>query len=491
MPKRRSAPELSQGHFFAPEKSAILHAQNMNKPLKRAEKKTKIICTIGPASQDIPMLTQLIKSGMNVARLNFSHGSYDSHRMTMANIRAASKKLDVPIAIMQDLQGPKIRVASLEKPIAIKTGQSVTIGKDFSMDFDISASVKPGDRILIEDGLLELIVQKISGRNIRCKVMNGGLVQSHKGINIPDSVTKFPVMTEKDKRDLKFGLENDVDYVALSFVRDAKDITNIKSLIEKWNPKGKQAPLVIAKIEKPEAIQNFESILAATDVVMIARGDLGVELEAARVPILQKEIIEACLDAGKPAIVATQMMDSMIRNPRPTRAEVSDVANAVLDGADCVMLSGESAFGAYPLETVREMAAAIGHAENSEYALHQGQELLPELGHAEAKAIGAVVTSFAAATNIARERLASQMLFFVNNRRQSKLYRQLSLVWGVHQGGISASKEVIGATDIPAQASQIVKAARAMKFAEKGDEIVVLSKQGPDGLFASAEIRTV
>jgi pyruvate kinase len=426
-------------------------------------KKTKIIATIGPASQDTAMMTKMVKAGMNIVRLNFSHGSYDNHSQLMATIRSVSKATDTSVGILQDLQGPKIRVGNLEQPIEIKTGSTVTIGKDFSMDFDISTSVKAGDRILIEDGLLELTVSKVNGKEIVCKVINGGMVQSHKGINIPDSVTTFPVMTEKDKRDLKFGLENDVDFVALSFVRNREDIDNIKSMIEKWLPRGKTAPLVVAKIEKPEAVTNFDEILEAADAIMVARGDLGVELPDHTVPVIQKDIVAKCNQAGKPVIVATQMLDSMIRNPRPTRAEVADIANAVIDGADCVMLSGESAFGKYPLESVAEMTAVIDDVEASGYVY--GSEITHDMLHnSESSAIISRATNFESAALLSNTRPFVPIVMFA--KAGSKLLRQLTILNGV----IPVQDSGVG-EDLAKAGIAFLK---SMKMIEKGNEVIVV-----------------
>src|SRR3989344_4395079 len=300
-------------------------------------KKTKIICTLGPASQSIKIITEMAKAGMNVARLNFSHGDHTNHRLLINNIRRVSFKLGVPIGIIQDLHGPKIRVANLMEPISVKVGDSITIGpfdaahgkQDFGLDTEVAASLRPKQRILIEDGLIELEVVRVSGRLITCVVLYPGKIQNHKGVNLPRTKLKIPILTARDIEDLKFGLKNNVDYVALSFVRTARDIVNLKKLISKYNPKSFLSPRVIAKIEKPEAVKNFDAILRESDAIMVARGDLGVEMPESQVPIIQKEIIRKALKAAKPVIVATQMLDSMIRNPRPTRAEVSDVANAV------------------------------------------------------------------------------------------------------------------------------------------------------------------
>lgn len=327
--------------------------------------KTKIVCTIGPASESVKVLEVMVKNGMDIARLNFSHGSYENHQLLVNNIRSVSKRQKKKILIMQDLQGPKIRVAELSKSVEAIYGQQLVIGRDFNLDFDISKSVKHGERILIEDGLIELFIEKVEGRQIFCNVITGGKIQSHKGINLPMSRVKFAILTEKDICDLKFGLTLGLDFVAVSFVRNRKDILNIKKLISENLSKGFAEPKVIAKIEKPEAVKNFDSILKVVDWIMVARGDLGVEMSDFEVPIIQKTIVLKCLKVKKPVIVATQMLDSMIRNPRPTRAEVSDVANAVLDGATCVMLSGESAFGKYPVEAVLHMNQIINYTENS------------------------------------------------------------------------------------------------------------------------------
>jgi pyruvate kinase len=444
-----------------------------------AIKKTKIVCTIGPASQEPEMLLKMVKNGMNVARLNFSHGSYSSHLLNMERIRKISKTQNTAIAILQDLQGPKIRVGNLDKTVEIKSGQTVTIGKDFSLDFDISGSVKPGERILIEDGLLEMVVVKVVGKNITCKVSNGGTVRSHKGINIPDSKIKFPVMTEKDKRDLKFGLKNNVDYVAVSFVRNKEDILNIKKMIDKWNPKHFEKPLVIAKIEKPEAISHFDEILKATDGVMVARGDLGVELPDWDVPVLQKNIIEKCRIAGKPVIVATQMLDSMIRNPRPTRAEVSDVANAVIDGADAVMLSGESAFGSYPAEAVQEMCNIVLATEQSDYL--ETSDIFSKMTTVELCAVAGVTANFEEAKELSTQRPEQLLLL---SAKKPKAHRQLSLLWGVTQGSAAPAKGKSLAADALAKA-------KALKITKKGQYIMVLKKSAAAGDLSIFDLKKV
>lgn len=330
-------------------------------------KKAKIICTIGPACDSEEMLTRLAEAGMNIARLNFSHGTHEEHLQKIKRIRKVSKQTGKAIAILQDLQGPKIRVGTFENPpIQLTPGDLFTLTTDdiqgnehiVSTSYKkLSKDVKPGDHILVNDGLIKLKVQKTKGADIFCEVVNGGSLYDRRGINLPGVKVSEPSLTDKDKRDLTFGLEHGVDYVALSFVRDAQGIKQIKKYIGAHN-----VP-VIAKLEKPEALENLDAIIEATDGVMVARGDLGVEISASMVPVVQKKIIEKCLLAGKPVITATQMLDSMMVNPVATRAETSDVANAVFDGSDAVMLSGETAFGKYPLESVKYMASIINDAE--------------------------------------------------------------------------------------------------------------------------------
>lgn len=458
-------------------------------------KRTKIICTIGPASESPKILGELVKNGMNVARLNFSHGSYQNHLGLMKTIRSISTKQDKPVAILQDLQGPKIRISELAKPVTIKKNQQVIIGKDLDMDFDISRSVKKGERILIEDGLMELVVTKVTPSRagskahgkITCKVVTGGVIKSHKGVNLPDSTISFPIITTKDIEDLKFGLKNDVDYIALSFVRDAKDIINIKKLIERYLPKGKLAPKVIAKIERKEALENFEGILREADAIMVARGDLGVEIADSLVPMIQKDIIGKCNNSAKPVIVATQMLDSMIRNPRPTRAEVSDVANAVIDHADAVMLSGETASGEYPIEAVTEMRRIIEATESSPYddiparpfekdddieaykaSLIASAVLRLAIG-VDANAIIGTTESGYTARFVSRERPAAPILILTD---RPKVYRQMALFWGIrpmYVENLSAFKTV------ESLLHHFVAQAKKMKLINKGEKVVLVA----------------
>jgi len=338
-------------------------------------KRTRIVCTIGPSSEKATVLSSMIRSGMNVARLNFSHGTHQNHKTLVKTIRAVAKKNKKIVGILADLQGPKIRIGDLKEPLDIKTGGTLilTTGRIEKEKIGVTypnlhQDVKKGEKILIDDGLLELLVLDVNGKDIKCKIINGGKLSAHKGMNFPDTKISLSSLTQKDKDDLTFAMSLKVDYVAISFVRTKEDILFLKKLI---NANAKRLkvfkPKIIAKIEQAEALQNFIGILEEVDAIMIARGDLGIEIPAEDVPLRQKEIIGLCRQSAKPVIVATQMLDSMIRNPRPTRAEVSDVANAVMQNADAVMLSGESATGNYPKEAVAMMNKIILKTEESPY----------------------------------------------------------------------------------------------------------------------------
>lgn len=333
-------------------------------------KRTRIIATIGPASCSPGILLQLIKSGVNVARLNFSHGSFEEHAKYIAAIRLAARRAKRTVTILQDLSGPKVRVGELPpEGLKLVEGEKVVLSNNpkhrGAIPFQylgLPKDLKKGDIILFDDGLLEVQVIGTTSLEITARVLTGGVLLSHKGINVPSSSLKIPAVTEKDKRDLVFGLAHGVDWVALSFVRDPRDVEQLRKLIAKAKPR--HTPKIIVKVEKHEAVEHLEEILHAADGIMVARGDLGVEMPPEQVPLIQKKIIALCRAAQKPVVVATQMLDSMIRNPRPTRAEVSDVAYAVFDQTDAVMLSGESATGKYPVETVQMMSRVINTAEN-------------------------------------------------------------------------------------------------------------------------------
>jgi pyruvate kinase len=322
-------------------------------------RRTKIVCTLGPASSDPEMIEQLAWSGMDAARLNFSHGDHESHRQAIVGVRRAQDLIGRPLAVIADLQGPKIRIGGLQSPVTLQPGGSLTLSAegmsrpgDLEVTYpDLAGSVRPGSEVLINDGMVRARVVEVHDSRVECRVEVGGLVSSGKGINLPGTRLPIPSLTAKDSDDLAFALEHGVDYLALSFVRHADDV---KELRERVVAAGSSAR-VIAKIEKAEAIDELDGIVAAADGVMVARGDLGVEIGVADVPLVQKQIIRAAREAGSTVITATQMLESMIHQPEPTRAEASDVANAVLDGTSAVMLSGETAAGRYPLEAVTTM----------------------------------------------------------------------------------------------------------------------------------------
>ncbi|TAE38302.1 MAG: pyruvate kinase [Runella slithyformis] len=338
-------------------------------------KKTKIVATVGPASDTSEMLYELTKAGVNVFRLNFSHGTHTDHLQRLQRIREINQKYGLNIGILQDLQGPKIRIGNVEHKDGVKieaghrlvftNEQIVGNAERVSTPYNgMYQDVVLGERILMDDGKLEVKVTGFEGTDVVTEVVYGGMLKSKKGVNLPNTKVSMPSVTEKDYEDLDFGLEHGVEWIALSFVRYASDIIEVKDYIKS---KGKTAR-VVAKIEKPEAIANIDSIIEATDAIMVARGDLGVELPAEEVPMIQKMLVEKCNRAGKPVIVATQMLESMIESPRPTRAEINDIANSVLDGADAVMLSAETASGMYPIEAVQSMSGTIMQVEANEAA---------------------------------------------------------------------------------------------------------------------------
>jgi pyruvate kinase len=358
--------------------------------------RTKIVATIGPASNSPEVLRQMLHSGMNVARLNFSHGSYEDHGRTIKLLRSLSEELDLPLTILQDLQGPKIRVGELpDGGIKLTEGASLTLipldhwqGEENTVGIDypyVAEEAEPGTQVLLDDGLLELKVEQIKGNQVICQVVEGGILKSRKGVNLPTLNLRLPSLTEKDKQDLEFGIAQGVDIISLSFVRKPEDIQALKTFLAERNAK---IP-VLAKIEKPQAVERLEAIVDECDAIMVARGDLGVEMRPEKVPLIQKRIIRMCNQKGIPVITATQMLDSMIRNPRPTRAEASDVANAIIDGTDAVMLSGESAVGDFPVQAVK-MLASIASDIEPEIEFDNYPPRQRDKAHALAEAINAV-----------------------------------------------------------------------------------------------------
>ncbi len=412
--------------------------------------KTKILATIGPASNNLDMIKNLAMAGADVFRLNFSHGTHDIHEEVVGFIRKINKDNGLNLGILQDLQGPKIRVGEVENNgVEIVPGQKITITNEpllgtshlvSTVYQNLPQDVVPGDRILIDDGNLELSVLDTDGKNVNCTVIHGGILKSRKGINLPNTKVSAPSLTEKDIKDLEFGLSMDVDWIALSFVRSAEDILDLRDRIKKA---GKDCKIV-AKIEKPEALENIDAIIEATDAIMVARGDLGVEVPQEIVPLWQKKMVEKCKLACKPVIIATQMMESMITNPRPTRAETNDVANAVLDGADAVMLSAETASGNYPVNAVKAMTSIISYLEdnaeiyNHLYKIPESDEtflsnnlilMASRLSrNVKAKAIVGITSSGFTGFRIASHRPFANIFIFTRNE---KLLTQMSLVWGV------------------------------------------------------------
>lgn len=366
-------------------------------------RRAKIVCTIGPVSNSEEMIRELMVRGMDVARLNFSHGTHEQHAVVIERLRQVAIELGRSICIMQDLQGPKIRTGRLafNTPVALQKGQTVTITPDdvegtpevISTTYqNLASDVKPGERILLSDGRIELVVREVRDGEVMCEVLNGGMLGENQGINLPGTNVSIPSLTEKDLRDLEFGLKQGVDLVAISFVRTVSDVITAKNAIAAHrNDVG-----LIAKLEKPQAIDNLDGILEAAVGVMVARGDLGVEVAPEKVPIIQKYVIRRALDFRRPVITATQMLESMTENPRPTRAEASDVANAVFDGTDAVMLSGETASGKYPREAVEMMARIVAETEASSYNL-----LTP--GHRDARHLSVAETICESMAHAARD----------------------------------------------------------------------------------------
>jgi len=422
-------------------------------------RRTKIVCTLGPASSGEERIEQLMRAGMNVARLNFSHGTQEEHAGVIQRIRAISSRLGCSIAILQDLQGPKIRTGQLQggQPVKLIDGAEVTIttrpvtgdAQTIATTYEpLPRDVKAGDRILLDDGLLELHVIDFAETEVRCTVVHGGLLKEHKGINLPGVAISAPALTEKDRDDLRFGVKHGVDYVALSFVRKPEDVLEAKDLIRQFQAEqeaGKrmqmQMPIpLIAKLEKSEAVARLDEILAVVDGVMVARGDLGVEMAPEKVPLIQKRIISKCNEQGLPVITATQMLESMIINPRPTRAEASDVANAILDGTDAIMLSGETAVGAYPIEAVQMMVRIALETEGSGRTAIQPQCKRLSQSHAVSHAARALseeasvqsivvfTRSGASAHLISKDRPRTPILAYTPSER---VYHQLALWWGI------------------------------------------------------------
>lgn len=413
--------------------------------------RTKIIATLGPASQEESILTQIVGAGVDVLRLNFSHGDHEQHRNNIELIQKINRDNELQLATLCDLQGPKLRVGEMPQDgLDLRQGEEFTFVSDPSLSGDgryyidystFAQDVRPGERIMMDDGKLEVeVIHTDRVHTVQTRVIYGGRLKSRKGVNLPDTQISLPSLTEKDLRDLDFILEQEVEWVALSFVRSAEDIIDLKQRILRA---GKQTR-VIAKIEKPEALKHIKSIIAASDAVMVARGDLGVEVPFEELPLVQKNIVKECLNHSTPVIIATQMMESMIENPRPTRAESNDIANAVLDGADAVMLSGETSVGRYPVEAVRQMDTIIRRVERDESVYHYpfkvnrgsatyiSDAVCASAVHlseqVNAKALVGMTKSGFTAVKLSCFRPRAPIFIFTNNQ---PILKTLSLVWGV------------------------------------------------------------
>ncbi len=451
--------------------------------------RVKIVCTIGPASRELPILRRIAAAGMNVARLNMSHGTHEYHAETIERVRIVSEQVQKPIAILADLQGPKLRTGKMreggvplvqDEELILTTDDIIGEPGRVPIQYkDLPRAVKPGERILLDDGMLELEVLETGATEIRTRVILTGLLQSNKGMNLPDASLDIPALTEKDVEDVKFALDHQVDWVALSFVRKAHEVLELKSIIQNYSTFGRITP-VIAKIEKPDAVKNIDSIIEAADGIMVARGDLGIETNPETVPGVQKTLINKCLIAAKPVITATQMLDSMIRNPRPTRAEASDVANAVLDGTDAIMLSGETASGQFPVEAVTTMAKIAEEAERLRSSFGQ------KVKYSEPRVFSAAGAICHAAVYTAKETSAKAIIAPTVSGSTAKLMasfrpevpliavtpspmvqRQLALYWGTYPlltKRLSNTDEVV---------TDAINMAHAKGYIGEGDTVVL------------------
>ncbi len=453
-------------------------------------RKTKIVCTIGPASRNENTIRRMIEAGMNVARLNFSHGTHEYHKETIDLLKAVREDMGVPLAIMLDTKGPEIRLRNFKNHTAeLKDGQPFTLTvKDVEGD-ETRASVtyaglprclKKGNMILINDGKISLRVESADEEEILCTVLHGGPVSDHKGVNVPDVHVDMPHMSEQDKKDLYFGVQEGVDYVAASFIRCAKDVTDIRKFL---NYHGGHDIRIISKIENREGIDNFDEILAKSDGIMVARGDMGVEVEYNRLPGIQKRLISRCYLAGKMVITATQMLDSMMSNPMPTRAEITDVANAVFDGTSAVMLSGESAAGQFPVESVATMANIAAQAEKDAAEIY-GQRIhnydIPDkditnavcdaacraANDVRARVIISVTKSGGTARNLSKFRPAQPIIAATP---EEKTFNQLSLSWGVYP------VKSLYQQDYDHLLTHAVDCARQIDMIDPGDTVIIIA----------------
>ena len=451
-------------------------------------KKTKIVCTLGPVSENEETLRELIKNGLNVCRLNFSHGSHEEHKGRMDLVKKLREELNMPTAILLDTKGPEIRTGKFDAPeVLLEEGQTFTITmKDVMGNKEmctvsykgLANDVKAGDTILIDDGLVGLTVKEVNGDDIVCEVQNSGIVKNHKGVNVPGVKVNLPAITEKDRSDIEFGIEQGIDFIAASFVRKVSDVLAIREILEANNATHIK---IISKIENQEGVDNLDEIIEVSDGIMVARGDLGVEIPTEEIPVVQKLMIKKCNEAGKPVITATQMLDSMIRNPRPTRAEVTDVANAIYDGTDAIMLSGETAAGKYPVEAVKTMATIAKRAEetmrNRGNKINKSKNVTDAISYAtcttamdlDARAILSSTSSGHTARMVSKFRPDCPIIATTSNE---SVRRQLSLTWGVLP--VMRDKS----TDTDKVIVNSIEAAKAVNYINENDIVVVTAGGG-------------
>ncbi len=468
-------------------------------------RKTKIVCTIGPTSQDENTFRQLVMNGLNVARINFSHGSHEEHKQKIDVIKKVRQDLGTSTAIMLDTKGPEIRTRDFVYGQAeLKEGQNIILtsrellGNEeiISLTYDkFAIDVKPGDTVLIDDGLISLqVIETINDTDLKCIVKNGGIVKNKKGVNVPNVHINLPALTERDVKDIKFGIENDVDYIAASFIRKAEDVISIRRILEEENA---DHIMIISKIENRQGVENIDEIIEVSDGIMVARGDLGVEILAEEVPLVQKMLISKCNDAGKPVITATQMLDSMMRNPRPTRAEVSDVATAIFEGSDAIMLSGETASGNYPLEAVNTMSRIAIMIENSlNYKeILQNKNVKFENGITDsisyatcrtcldlnASAIISATSSGYTAAAVSKYRPIAPIIAATESER---VMRKLALYWGVYPIKIGRMNSTDAIID------KSVEGALELGYIENGD-LIVITAGVPVGISGSTNLLKV
>ncbi|ACL69083.1 pyruvate kinase [Halothermothrix orenii] len=458
-------------------------------------RKTKIVCTIGPVSESKEMLKKLAEAGMNVARLNFSHGDHEEHGNRIDTIRKVEAELGKPIGIMLDTKGPEIRTGMLkDDKVELKKGEEIILTtEDIEGDENrVSVSYKglpddlhEGATVLIDDGLIGLEVLEIKGTEIRCKIVNGGLLGSRKGVNLPGISVNLPALTEKDESDIRFGVRKGIHFIAASFVRKAQDVIEIRKILEE---EGKEDILIIAKIENQEGVDNIDEIIDVADGIMVARGDLGVEIPAEQVPVIQKSIIKKCNEKAKPVITATQMLDSMIRNPRPTRAEASDVANAIFDGTDATMLSGESAAGDYPVEAVKTMARIAEETEKSLYyrdvisnrRTYRPQTVTDAISFASCETatdLGAqaIITSTESGLTARMVSRYRPLVPIVAVTPDERVQHALTVSWGVYPLTVKKSNSTDEMMDVS------IKTAQENRLIKSGD-LVVITAGAPVGI---------